>query len=770
MLVLLAVLAMAAGQGCLANANQPTFCIVGEIVYDLENHTAEYVEWMERNLKFEKKELDNILLGQPTFDHQTFRACNGLPNCYFDETADVSMADGSAITEVSKNGGWEWNVPAGYDHSCLDASQKQQRLLQILAGISWGIAGWERLELRRIVYNWRNDLQLRYMAKRGMGYDDEDMRKELEARGRTSRRRKRAIFDVLSSPSARTLAFESSPTNTSIHVKSVSDGEKKIIRPKIGRRLTRRMPRRRVIRSSRPPIITSTINPIGPQRHIPQPAVIYGETEREERRKEEGEREESSLGDERQFIAYDCSSPRGLTVVRSPDQMDCGKEITNIEESSQTKKALLLQKLSYIKSTAIQCSLRRSTLPFRCGDHSHATIVTHNIRLSQEIRLTKEECSTYYETNLYETASHPYEGGVRYTDHLIRMNATNVINYHSYGMTYYSSGNTWCYGADDYYEVSGSPGRENTNKIVEYTIDELEMREVTTLISTEGVVSLFDEEQQLPTDRCSVSAGGCSEQHATWIWNNPTSSDECLMRKAREIEVNVTTVVEADGTVKDLLIDNGRAIYLEKRDPTMDCGQLIYETNHRDLFVTFVTDYPPFHRAVPSSMMRWNIYSDLSDSYLAHFMEQRHMEMTHAVSSAICETEKKMTEKQFSILAARQNAAMSQETIGLGQGQFATASGEAWHLYRCKEIIVTALDLDECYDSLPVRLEQSDREDRMVVERAKQRLLVKEGLAEPDELVPLETLQYFREPVTGIITASSGKDDLCAPIAPILSK
>ena len=452
-------------------------------------------------------------------------------------------------------------------------------------------------------------------------------------------------------------------------------------------------------------------------------------------------------------------------MVRSPDQMDCGKEITNIEESSQTKKALLLQKLSYIKSTAIQCSLRRSTLPFRCGDHSHATIVTHNIRLSQEIRLTKEECSTYYETNLYETASHPYEGGVRYTDHLIRMNATNVINYHSYGMTYYSSGNTWCYGADDYYEVSGSPGRESTNKIVEYTIDELEMREVTTLISTEGVVSLFDEEQQLPTDRCSVSAGGCSEQHATWIWNNPTSSDECLMRKAREIEVNVTTVVEADGTVKDLLIDNGRAIYLEKRDPTMDCGQLIYETNHRDLFVTFVTDYPPFHRAVPSSMMRWNIYSDLSDSYLAHFMEQRHMEMTHAVSSAICETEKKMTEKQFSILAARQNAAMSQETIGLGQGQFATASGEAWPLYRCKEIIVTALDLDECYDSLPVRLEQSDREDRMVVERAKQRLLVKEGLAEPSELVPLDTLQYFREPVTGIITAQAEKMT-CVPQLP----
>ena len=287
MLGLLAILAMAAGQGCLVSANQPTFCIVGEIVYDLENHTAEYVEWMERNLKFEKKELDNILLGQPTFDHQTFRTCNGLPNCYFDETADVSMADGSAITEVSANGGWEWNVPAGYDHSCLDASQKQQRILQILAGISWGIAGWERLELRRIVYNWRNDLQLRYMAKRGMGYDDEDMRKELEARGRTNNRRKRSVFDVLSAPSARTLTFESSPTNTSIHVKSVSDEEKKIVKPKIGRRLTRRMPRKRVVRSSRPPIVTSTINPIGPQQHIPQPAVIYGETEREERRKEE---------------------------------------------------------------------------------------------------------------------------------------------------------------------------------------------------------------------------------------------------------------------------------------------------------------------------------------------------------------------------------------------------------------------------------------------------------------------------------------------------
>ncbi len=69
----------------------------------------------------------------------------------------------------------------------------------------------------------------------------------------------------------------------------------------------------------------------------------------------------------------------------------------------------------------------------------------------------------------------------------------------------------------------------------------------------------------------------------------------------------------------------------------------------------------------------------------------------------LCLGERQLYANKYAVLAAAQQAFLAGGTVALGNGQFATIGGEAWHIYQCPRIKVQAIDAEECYDSLPVR-------------------------------------------------------------------
>ncbi len=79
----------------------------------------------------------------------------------------------------------------------------------------------------------------------------------------------------------------------------------------------------------------------------------------------------------------------------------------------------------------------------------------------------------------------------------------------------------------------------------------------------------------------------------------------------------------------------------------------------------------------------------------------------------LCLGEKQLYANNYAVLAAAQQAVLAGGTMALGNDQFATMGGEAWHVYQCPQIKVKAIDAEDCYDSLPVLLTRQDH-DRIV--------------------------------------------------------
>jgi hypothetical protein len=75
-------------------------------------------------------------------------------------------------------------------------------------------------------------------------------------------------------------------------------------------------------------------------------------------------------------------------------------------------------------------------------------------------------------------------------------------------------------------------------------------------------------------------------------------------------------------------------------------------------------------------------------------------------SGVKAEQEKRAIE--WAELAGKQAAISAGETINLGQGMFATATGEAWRHFCCRQVRVIGVNRDRCYNALPVVASAAD--------------------------------------------------------------
>ncbi len=56
--------------------------------------------------------------------------------------------------------------------------------------------------------------------------------------------------------------------------------------------------------------------------------------------------------------------------------------------------------------------------------------------------------------------------------------------------------------------------------------------------------------------------------------------------------------------------------------------------------------------------------------------------------------EKQLYANKYAVLAAAQQAMLAGGTVSLGNSQFATIGGEAWHVFQCPRIKVQAIDAE----------------------------------------------------------------------------
>jgi hypothetical protein len=88
-------------------------------------------------------------------------------------------------------------------------------------------------------------------------------------------------------------------------------------------------------------------------------------------------RAKGQLGhDQRQFTAYNCTSPQELRVVTKAEPPQCQDRLDQDPVSQRNQTHLLLQKATYQRQPLSRCKVLRTRVAHHCGDSDHQTFIS----------------------------------------------------------------------------------------------------------------------------------------------------------------------------------------------------------------------------------------------------------------------------------------------------------------------------------------------------------------------------------------------------------
>ncbi len=122
-----------------------------------------------------------------------------------------------------------------------------------------------------------------------------------------------------------------------------------------------------------------------------------------------------------------------------------------------------------------------------------------------------------------------------------------------------------------------------------------------------------------------------------------------------------------------------------------------------------------------------NLKLDQQDNWIYSYTWRSMEDFAAKTLEMLCLGERQLYANKYAVLAATQQAVLVGGTVALGNSQFAIIGGEAWHIYQCPRIKVQAIDAEECYDSLPVRLTPQDHNRLVEFEQLNSNIMLSSG-------------------------------------------
>jgi hypothetical protein len=144
--------------------------------------------------------------------------------------------------------------------------------------------------------------------------------------------------------------------------------------------------------------------------------------------------------DQRQFTAYDCTSPQELKAVTKAEPPQCQDRLDQDPVSQKNQTYLLLQKATYCKQPVSRCKVLRTRVAHHCGDSDHQTFIPQFSTFSEELIVSATKCQAMYHQEVCKDHWH--------TETPITRGKTTVIRKELVGSTNpYGGGDTQCVGA-----------------------------------------------------------------------------------------------------------------------------------------------------------------------------------------------------------------------------------------------------------------------------------------------------------------------------------
>jgi hypothetical protein len=390
------------------------------------------------------------------------------------------------------------------------------------------------------------------------------------------------------------------------------------------------------------------------------------------------------------FNAFDCSKPIGRVATAHAKDVDC--DAPYVAGSLRNVTYNLLQQNRYQRILAQKCRITQTILPFYCGNADHQTFISPWAQVSRPRPISIRECRDLWADMVYIDAKR--------RKHPLTANHTNILSFDSLGKTYQEHGSSqWeCQG-----EPTASHSEFSTSRVTQWTQLSIELYEVELTVSLDGQVMIYQSQTILPVDSNREAWLGNS---GTYLWQRPLALEAACdlyhLRTTSGVESpnpdGGTTYISTDGSLVRLIRD---------ADHHSRCGHKVYETDFSLLFLTESNDPLFLRQSLPAEHSVYT-YVNHQDSFLKGNLQDIMRAEFSQVYRNSCHTLKKRRAMAFATIAAEQRATLDGDSSYLGNGRFATASGEVWWTYRCPSITVLAKQARFCYSALPIHLRAED--------------------------------------------------------------
>jgi hypothetical protein len=100
--------------------------------------------------------------------------------------------------------------------------------------------------------------------------------------------------------------------------------------------------------------------------------------------------------EQRQFTAYDCTSPQELKAVTKGEPPQCQDRLDQDPVSQRNQTYLLLQKATYRRQPVSRCKVLRTRVAHHCGDSDHQTFIPQFSTFRDEVTISANKCKEMY--------------------------------------------------------------------------------------------------------------------------------------------------------------------------------------------------------------------------------------------------------------------------------------------------------------------------------------------------------------------------------------
>jgi hypothetical protein len=386
--------------------------------------------------------------------------------------------------------------------------------------------------------------------------------------------------------------------------------------------------------------------------------------------------------------AYDCARMGPVEAIQLPPPGECPKPVVHVQ-SSEKKIYTVLQEAELTRVQGRRCQGLESRLPLYCGTYDHQTLVSSLVEIDAHDELSKAACTRIWDDEKIKLGR---------KDYAITPNSTFQQAYLAVGSVSLGYNHVTCNGG----RLPDSD--EEHWGIVDTRYVTITTDTVTLAVSPEGTVTTLRDRIELP---CGFGKKGCVTDSGTYLWENLDEISKCKLFKVRKSAGSLYT----DNTgEKTFVSEDDTHIRLMIGEPTIRCGRMVFRTEHDNLFVTEEHDEPAFLREIDPLERSPLLYGSVQAAALEEKLASHVEEVISELKQESCRVQSSNHRVRYDRLAATQRATIDGETAALGEGNFATASGEGWYRYPCAHILVRAKDLDKCYNALPVELTGEDRQ------------------------------------------------------------